>query len=166
MMAAESNSDDVAIQQLESQPVLSIRAIIPIAQLGETMGERIPLLLSYLQQSGAHPAGPFFVRYHTFGDNETDMETGIPVTVPAPGAGQIAGGTLPGGPVVTTWHTGPHHTLGDAYGRLTAWLQAHDREPDGPAWEVYYWIDPRQEQDPATGQDPANWRTQLIQPFK
>ena len=165
-MAAEPNGEDVAIQQLESQPVLSIRATIPIAQLGEAMGERVPVLLAYLQQSGAQAAGPLFVRYHTFGDDETDMETGIPVAASVAGAGQIAGGALPGGPAVTTWHHGPHHTLGDAYGRLTAWLQAQGREPDGPAWEIYYWIDPRQESDPAAGHDPATWQTQLVQPFK
>ncbi len=138
MMDTESQSNDVTIQQLDPQPVLSVRATVQIAQLGAVMGERIPVLLDGLQQGGAQAAGPFFVRYHTFGETETDLETGIPVVTPVAGAGQVAAGELPGGPAVSTWHSGPHNALGDAYARVAAWLKEQDREANGAAWEVYH----------------------------
>src|SRR3954471_19476217 len=81
-MTSEQNGNSVEVLQLEAQPVLSIRGIVMIERLGEAMGERIGALSEYLGQHGITPAGPFFVLYHTFGEVETDMETGIPVTQP------------------------------------------------------------------------------------
>ncbi len=166
MMAAEQHGTGVELQQLEPQPVLSIRATARVADLAAVMDERLQALAGYLQQRGAPPAGPPFVRYHTFGETETDLELGIPVVAPVAGEGRIAGGELPGGPAITTWHIGPHNTLGDAYARLDAWLQAHGRERDGAAWEVYYWIDLSQYRGAASLPDSSSWRTQLIQPIK
>ena len=165
-MTAAEQSDEVAMEQLAPQPVLSIRGTIPTAKLGETMGERIPALLGYLERSGAQATGPIFVRYHTFDNTETDIELGIPVVESVAGEGQIAAGELPGGPAFTTWHVGAHDTLGNAYARLNGWRNLQSREPDGPGWEVYCWIDPRQKGEGSGGQDPANWRTQLVQPIK
>jgi effector-binding domain-containing protein len=145
---------------------VSIRGTIPTARLRETMGERIPALLGFVQGGGARATGPIFVRYHTFGEVETDVEIGLPVAEVVAGAGQIAAGELPGGPGISTVHLGAHDALGEAYGRLAAWQQEHGREPDGPGWEIYYWIDPTRENVPANAQDPASWRTRLVQPIK
>ena len=165
-MNADQNDNDVKIQQLEPQPVVIIRATVRIEQLGEAMGERIQALSDYVQQSGAQPAGSPFVRYHTFGETETDFELGIPVAEPVAGEGRISGGELPGGPAAATWHIGPHDKLGEAYARIQAWLKEHGREADGPTWEVYPWIDLSQDREPSTMSDPSAWRTQLVQPLK
>lgn len=165
-MSAAEHGDEVTIEQRAPQPVLSIRGTIPTARLGETMGERIPALLGYLERSGAEAAGPIFVRYHTFDNTETDMELGVPVVQPVAGEGQIAAGELPGGSALATWHIGAHDTLGNAYARLNVWRNLHRHEATGPGWEVYHWIDPRQKGDPSAGHDPAHWRTQLVQPIK
>lgn len=164
-MSAEQNESNVELRQLETQTTLIIRGTIPVADLGPTMGTRLEALSSYLQQSGAQLAGPPFVRYHTFGDTETDFELGVPVREPVAGEGEISRGELPGGPAVTTWHDGPHVKLGEAYARIAAWLQEQEREASGPAWEVYYWLDLSQGSDPST-QDPSTGRTQLVQPLK
>lgn len=164
-MAAEQNEGNVELRQIEPQPTLIIRGTIPVADLGTTVGERLAALSSYLQQSGARPAGPPFVRYHTFGDTETDFELGIPLVEPVAGEGEISSGELPGGSAATTWHTGPHDKLGEAYARIAAWLTEQEREPSGPAWEVYYWIDLSQGNDPSI-QDISTGRTQLVQPVK
>ena len=165
-MKTDQNGNDVEVQQLEPQPVVSIRATARIEQLGEAMGERIQALSDYLQQSGAQPAGAPFVRYHTFGETETDFEFGIPVIKPVAGEDRIAGGELPGGPAVATWHLGPHDKLGEAYARIAEWIKEQGREPDGPGWEVYHWIDLGQDRGTSTMPDPSTWRTQLVQPIK
>jgi effector-binding domain-containing protein len=111
------------------------------------------------------PAGPPFVRYHTFGETETDLQVGIPVAEAAPGEGQIVAGALPGGAFVTTWHLGSHDGLGEAYARLGAWLKEYGRAADGSAWEVYWWIDLSMEPNPSAWPAPSEWRTQLVQPI-
>ena len=166
MMDTEEHGNDVEVQQLEPQPVVSIRATFPIVELAQHQGDRLRALSDYLRQQGVQPAGPPFVRYHTFGETETDCELGVPVVEPVAGKGRIAGGELPGGPAVTTSHIGPHDMLGAAYARINAWLKAHSREPSGAAWEVYYWLDPNQDRGPAIEPDPSSGHTQLVQPIK
>ena len=165
MMTAEQNGNDVELQQLEPQPILSIRGTIQVADLGGAMGDRLGALSSYLQQSGAQAAGPPFVRYYTFGETETDFELGVPLSEPVAGEGRVSTGRLPGGHAVATWHVGAHDKLGEAYARIDAWLKEHDREPDGPLREVYYWIDLSQDKDPSTWNS-SSGRTQLVQPIK
>jgi effector-binding domain-containing protein len=165
-MTPEQNGNDVEIQQCAPQPVLSIRETIQVANLGEAMDDRLRTLRDYLHQQDILPVGPPVVRYHTFGETESDFEFSIPVVAPIGGEGRITAGELPGGPAVTTWHIGPHHNLGEAYARIQAWLDKHSNEPNGPAWEVYYWLDPAQYSGPSTLPDASSWRTQLIQLVK
>ena len=162
-MATDEHGISVEIQQLTAQPVVSIRETIQVADLGTTMGDRIGALTGYLAHSGAQTVGPPFVRYHTFGETETDMEFGVPVAEPVAGMGRVAAGELPGGPAITTQHVGPHERLGEAYARIESWLKEQNRERVGAAWEVYYWLDLS---NPSAQSDPATWRTQLVQPIK
>lgn len=165
-MAAAQNGDDIEVQRLEPEPVVSIRTIIRTADLPEAVGERISALSDFFRQTGARPAGPPFVRYFAFGEAETDFELGVPVAEPVAGRGPIAAGKLPAGPAVATWHVGPHDRLGEAYARLEAWLREHGHEPAGPAREVYHWLDLGATGGPSEPSDPSTWRTQLIQPFR
>jgi hypothetical protein len=47
---------------------------------------------------------------------------------------------------------------------LQAWLSERDRKAAGAAWEVYWWIDPAFDPDPANWPPPAEWRCELVQP--
>jgi effector-binding domain-containing protein len=164
-MDVPRNSEDVAVEQLEAQPVLSIRATVQVARLAEVQGEHLREVWTSMQQQDVTPAGPPFVRYHSFDETETDVEIGVPVREAASGEGRITAGELPGGAAITTWHLGSHDNLGEAYSRLGAWLQEHGREAAGAAWEVYWWIDANQELDPSTWPAPTEWRTELVQPI-
>jgi effector-binding domain-containing protein len=155
----------VNVEHRDPVSVLSIRENAPIADLAATQGERLRAIWQSLQAQGLAPAGPPFVRYHTFGETETDMEFGVPVPTRTAGEGRVTAGELPGGSLLTTWHLGAHDRLGEAYGRLAAWLTEHDRKAAGPAWEVYSWIDASQEPDPAVWPAPTEWRTELVQPL-
>jgi effector-binding domain-containing protein len=165
MMSAEENDKGVQIEHLKAQPVLIIRETVQIERLGESVGERIGALSDFLRQHGVKPAGPPFVRYHTFGEIETDFEFGVPVAEPYVGEGRVLGSELPGGAAAATWHTGPHNKLGEAYARIDAFIREQGREAEGPAREVYHWIDLGQEQHSSV-QDTSNWRTELVQPLK
>jgi effector-binding domain-containing protein len=57
-----------------------------------------------------------------------------PVSEGATGEGRIQAGVPPGGAAIATWHLGAHDILGEAYGRLAAWLEENEREAVGPSW--------------------------------
>jgi effector-binding domain-containing protein len=154
----------VFIEDREPQAVVSIRSIVAVAELAQAQSERLGELWRSMQARDLAPVGPPFVRYHTFGETDTDVELGVPVRKEATGEGRIEAGSLPGGAAIVTWHLGAHNSLGEGYGRLNAWLERQGRRAAGPAWEVYWWIDARREPDPSSWPEPAEWRTELVQP--
>jgi effector-binding domain-containing protein len=162
----ESHSEEVVVEEREAEPTASVRGTVAVAGLTEAQGVYLRALWSFLEERGLGPAGPPFVRYHTFGESETDFEVGVPIAEQAAGAGRVESGELPDGTAASTWHFGAHDRLGEAYARLGAWIQDNGRVPAGAAWEVYHWIDLTMEPDPATWPPPSEWRTQLIQPIR
>jgi hypothetical protein len=102
----EDPHDAVRVQEREPLPILSIRENVAIARLADAQGERLRELWQSFRSRRLIPTGPPFVRYHTFGDTETDMEIGVPVGDGAAGERRIRAGELPGGPVIATWHLG------------------------------------------------------------
>lgn len=164
-MTVEPFAPNVVLEQRQPQPTISIRETVAIAALGEAQDAMLQALSGYIAQHGVQPAGPPFVRYHTFRETETDLELGVPTGEPAAGEGRVAAGVLPTGPAISTWHLGAHDRLGEAYERLHLWLKEHGREPNGAGWEIYVWIEPSHYNGTDTWPSPADWRTQLIQPI-
>jgi effector-binding domain-containing protein len=149
----------IEVKGLQPRPTLSIRTTTTPAELGSTLGQLLPEVWRYLEGQGIQPAAPPFARYHGYGADRVDLEAGLAVTAPAPGAGRIAAGELPGGQAATTWHVGPYDTLPTAHHALEAWIKDAGREPAGGPWEVY-WTDPGEEPDP------AKWRTEVVWPIR
>ncbi|GLZ06238.1 transcription activator effector-binding protein [Actinomadura sp. NBRC 104412] len=156
---------DVQVEERRPQRVISVRKTIPIADLTKEQGDSLHRLWRLLRDRGVTPAGPPFVRYHTFGDTHTDVETGVPVDAEITGEGPVTAGELPGGRAVVTEHLGGHDRLGEAYQRIEEWLAANG-EAGGPAWEVYHWIDLTREPDIPSWPAPDDWRTDIVQPIK
>jgi effector-binding domain-containing protein len=146
---------EVRTETRAAQPALSLRSVVAIGDIGRTHGEKFAALTDLLRRHGLTPAGPPFVRYHTFTEQDTDAEVGVPLTAPAaaPEAGELPGGTM-----LVTWHDGPDQALGEAYGRIGAALAAGGHQPRGAAWEVYHWM------DLATGETDGPRRIELVQP--
>jgi effector-binding domain-containing protein len=111
---------------------------------------------AYLSKHGLTAQGYPFARYHLRSDGRFDVEAGFPVAATIAGDGSVRPSSLPGGQVVTSWHTGSYDEVGKTYAVLAEWIAEHGVEPAGDAWEVY--------SDPPTG-DPALWRTEVVQPF-
>lgn len=155
--------EEVQVESRLVQPVVSVRSIVAVSALAPAFGERFEALTGYLRRHGLEPVGPPFVRYHTFGDEETDVEVGVPLTA-APDApeGNLRPGELPGGTLLVTSHLGADERLGEAYGRIADAMRDGGYVTAGPAWEVYHWL------NLGTGQptDPNPRRIELIQPVR
>lgn len=166
MTDIDERAEHVVTEELGPQPVLAVRQTVSLAALPQAQGESLADLWRFMQRGQVAAIGPPFVRYHGFGDEETDVEVGIPVSAPTNGDGRVISGELPGGPAITTWHVGSHATLACAYMRLQAWMSDRTREPRGAGWEIYTWIDFAAEPNPQTWPAPEQWRTQLVQPVE
>jgi effector-binding domain-containing protein len=147
------------LEQARPQAVASIRTTARSDQLGEILGQLFGEVSGYLGALGVQPSGPPFARYHSWGEDEFDMEAGFPVPAPVAGTARVQASELPGGPLVSTWHVGPYDTIEGAYEALEAWAEAHERElAEGP-WEVY-WTDPNEVPNP------AEWKTKVVWPLE
>jgi effector-binding domain-containing protein len=153
------------LEQRVRQPVAYRRTTVKLENLAQVQAKSLHEVWRAIEKRGLEPAGPPYVRYHTFGEVETDLEVGIPVREPGSGEPPVTAGDLPGGPAVTTWHLGAHDGLAAAYGRLQAWMEENHRDAGGAAWEVYWWVDPNIEPDPSTWPNPTEWQTELVQPI-
>ena len=92
MTDTTESTEQVVTEEHEPQPVLSIRQTVSLAALPQAQGESLAALWRFMQRKEVAAAGPPFVRYHTFGDQETDVEIGIPVSAPTTGDGRITSG--------------------------------------------------------------------------
>jgi effector-binding domain-containing protein len=153
----------VSIETRRAQPVLSVRSVVAIHELGQAHAERFETIAAYLHRHELRPAGRPYVRYHTFEEHETDVEVGIPVrSARIPADEQLRPGKLPGGTMVVAWHDGEDHLLGEAYARISSAIDEGGYERNGPAWEVYHWLDLSGQDEP----DPDLPRIQLVQPVR
>jgi effector-binding domain-containing protein len=143
---------------IQPQAAMSIRVITTPTEIGQTLGQILGEVWTYLQGRGVQPAGPPFARYYEYRADHVDMEAGLPVSSPVAGAGRISADELPGGKVAVTWHIGPYDTLHKTYVALESWVQEQNQEAAGAPWEVY-WTDPGEEPDSSA------WRTEVICPL-
>ena len=158
---------DVKETRLAAQPTVVIRARVPQDQLGPVMSKLFPVVMAFVQDSGAEPAGPPFCRYlcqpmtdtDEDGHPEWDIACGVPVSRPLTGAAQVEAHELPGGAAVTAMHRGRYETLAESWAALQRWVEDNGKAPGEPPWELY-WTDPREVKDPAA------WRTEIVIPVQ
>ncbi len=152
---------EVKETRLVAQPTVVIRAKVHPDQLGPVMSKLFPVVMAFVQDSVAEPAGPPFSRYLCINgnDEEWDIACGIPVSRPLTGAGQVEASELPGGAAVTTMHRGRYETLGASWAALQRWVKDNGKAPGEPPWEIY-------RTDPREVKDPAEWRTEIVIPVQ
>lgn len=143
---------------LDPQLVMAITERVSWAQLGAAYARLLPEVFTHVTTKGGSPIGPPFGRYLDSDDQEVTLQAGIPVEAHVEATDRIDADTLPGGPVVTTWHVGDYADLGLAHQATAAWFESHDRTTGGAPWESYV-------TDPAEEPDPAKWRTLVVYPL-
>lgn len=150
---------EAEIKTIKAQPTVTIRKTIAQVDIVATMDEMLPAVWTYLESKKIHPAGPPFVRYHTFESNEVDMEGGFPVNEVIETEGWIKASELPAGEVATTIHWGHYNKLTETYAKLGEWSKEQGYEDAGSPWEIYL-------TDPSEVGDESKWQTQVVWPVK
>lgn len=154
--AAATYAIEIRTQKLQHTAV--IRETVPMSEIGPWMGAVFAEVGGHLARAGGQMAGPPFSRYFGMPASTADVEAGFPVDRPVAPGGRVVPGELPAGPAAVTVHSGLYETIGAAYEAIGRWLAENKRQPAGPPWEVYL-------TDPVATPDPAQWRTEVIQPL-
>ena len=143
----------------EPQPMLGVRAVVPMSDLREFFSRAFAATAGELARQGARPAGPPVALYSAFAADAVDVVAGFPVSQPVTPAAGFVASTLPGGPVVATVHTGAYDALGATYGELATWFEEHGVTRADQMWEEYL-------VGPDSQVDPSRWQTRILFPVR
>ena len=147
-----------AIIAVAAQTTAVIRITVPRPDMKSVMGPAIAEVTAALRAQGIGPSGPLFAHHLRMDEGVFDFEVGFPVARPVAAAGRVEPGALPAATVVRAIHRGGYEGLPAAWGALRQWMEDHDHAWSADLWEVYA-------SGPATSDDPADWRTELVQPL-
>jgi effector-binding domain-containing protein len=146
------------------QPYVAIRGHVTMAEIGAFAG-RTGEVFGWLGARGLAPAGPPFLKYNVIDmARQLEIETGVPVSAPAAGEGEVISGVLPAGRYATVTHVGhPSELMGVtkalldwAAGQGLTWDMSPDADGDRWASRLEIWLT-----DPAEEPDMSKWVTQL-----
>jgi hypothetical protein len=149
----------IETQTLEEQPTAAMFATLTVDEIGGWLAKAFPTVGGYLARFGVGPVGmPYACYRQVGGDGAFEVEAGFAATTPVPGEGEVEPSELPGGTAAVTVHRGSYDTMGPAYEAITSWLAENGYVATASPWEVYL-------TDPDECPDPAEWRTQVVQPY-
>lgn len=148
-----------AIGEIESQPIVGIRATTTMEEIKQVIGALFGEVMEYLAGNGIAPAGMPFTIYHEMDAERLVMECGMPVASPVEGTERVRSGELPAGKVATVTHMGPYEQLGQTWSALMKWMEDEGLQPACAPWEVYV-------TDPGEEPDPSKWRTDIFFPIR
>lgn len=150
--------DTPHITRTTARPAAVIRLTVPRERIQEVMGPGIGELMATLAEQGVEPAGPVFSHHRRMDPKVFDLEIGVPVEKPVTPAGRVEPGELPAATVARTVYQGPYEGLGNAWGEFGKWIATEGHAPAPNLWECYV-------SGPESGDDPADWRTELNRPL-
>ncbi len=150
--------NEIVIETVKEQHVLSIRLRINLENLGEAFNTCYGKVLEYMSEIGAEPSGPPFGVYYNHDMQDLDTEIGFPVSKPLPGRGEIAANTFPEMKAATYVFNGTYDDLSKGYEVIYGWIAQNNYEISGAHYDFYL-------NDPDT--TPANeLATKIIIPIK
>lgn len=148
-----------ATQEIQSQPIVGIRATTTMEEIKEVIGALFGEIMEHFTRNGLAPAGMPFTIYHEMDAERLEMECGMPVASPVEGTERVRPGELPAGKVATVTHMGPYEQLGQTWSALMKWIEDEGLQPAGAPWEVYV-------TDPGEEPDQSKWRTDIFFPIR
>ncbi len=136
-----------------------VRGTVPTAELASFYDSSFHTLARVLADQGVELAEAPFGLYHGQPADTVDLEVGFCTAEIIESSGDAHPSQLPGGRVARLVHAGSYESLGEAWGRLGAWIGEHGLTPGGALWEVYL-TEPSPEMDPSDLRTELNWLLQ------
>ena len=140
-----------------AQRAASIREKVKVTEIPQAMGRLFGELMAAMQK-GLPVAGPPFAYYHSWSNEEVDIECGFPISGEFEADGRIRPFTLPAVKAVVTMHVGPYDKLMESYTKMEQWMRANGHTPADYMWEYYL-------NEPGTV-PPEQLMTRLVWPIK
>ena len=146
------------ITETRPQPAAVIHVTVPRDQIRDAMGPGYEEVMAAVNAQGIGPAGPWYTRHFRMDPEVFDFEIGVPISGAVEPVGRVVPGERPAARVVRTVYHGGYEGLPEAWGEFDAWIASAGLSPTGALWEIYT-------VGPESGDDPAQWRTELIRPL-
>ncbi len=142
-------TSDPQPQVVEIEPVdlAVIREVVPMDAMAAFYDRSYAALAEAVPRQGRRLVGPAYGVTFSMPTDTIDLAAGFPVDQPVTADGVVSPLTLPGGRAARYSHRGSYDGLGDAYGRLFAWIDGQGLTPGPLMWEVYV-TEPSPEADP------------------
>lgn len=134
-----------------------IRKTVPMNELAPFFDTVFDAVMRAAEEQQVALAGPPFAVYFGTPSEVVDVAAGFPTLgVVSETAGGVVPFELPGGRAVQLVHVGAYDTLGEGYGRVTAWMGEQGLTPAPLMWETYL-TEPAPDGDPAANQTLITW---------
>lgn len=151
-----SDLDEPELVDVPPATTAVICGTVAMGELADFFDRSFSRLAPAIAGQGVSIAGPAFALYHGQPGATADLEVGFATDRAVRTDGDVRAGSLPGGPVARLVHRGAYDRLGESWGRLRAWIEAHGLTPGHDLWEVYV-TEPSPEMDPADLRTELNW---------
>lgn len=150
----------VELVELAPQNLLTIRAHVPVGELGDFLPAAYAELTALLEVAATPATGPVRAWFHARPGAETDVSAAVPVPEDLVlRTGRVTTTTIPGGPALVTTHRGAYACLPHVWMRLEDERAARGLVVRGDLVEEYT-------TEPAPGGDPAAAETRLVLPLR
>lgn len=147
-----------SVTTVAAQRTACIPLVVPRTRIREVMGPGIQEIFAALGAQQIAPAGPWFTHHRRRPSETFDFSICVPITTPVEPVGRVQNGERRAARVARTVYSGPYEGLGEAWGAFLAWIAGNGHTPQADLWESYL-------RGPESGDDPAAWRTELVQPL-
>lgn len=127
---------DFEVILTKTQPAISIREKVKVKDMSTEISRMFDELCPLLQGEVVC-VGPPFAFYHSWSDDETDMDVGFPISGKAIPKGRVRGFELPAVRAVVGMHVGPYDRIVDSYTRMKEWMRSNGYQPADYMWEEY-----------------------------
>lgn len=142
---------------LEPTTAAVVRETVPMSELTAFFDRVFTAVMTAAQEQQVVVSGPPFAMYFGMPSDVVEIAAGFPTRGPiSKTAGGVVPFELPGGRAVQFVHVGSYADLGEAYGRVTAWMDEQGLRPAGVMWETYL-TEPTPDGDPADNQTLITW---------
>jgi AraC family transcriptional regulator len=128
--------DEIELTNTKEQPTVTIREKVKVGEIPQTMGRMFGDIYGTLMGK-AQLTGPAFVYYHSWSNDEVDMECGFYVVGDFKPFGKFRAFTLPAVKAVVATHVGPYDKLVDSYTKMQEWMKNKGLVPAEQMWELY-----------------------------